>query len=717
MIIKSISIENFQSYYEKQTIEFSEGLNLIIGKGGKGKSKLFNAFYWVLFGKIYITDVGWVTTDGLPFSAQHRMQKHQFVNKRALVKANESERISTTVVMELIDDKGDLFEIERSVITTKGSMEDWKSSQYAETTPSTLKVSYDSPTGTVVKHSETAEGIILSLFPDGIRDYIWFQGESLDDLIDFKNRETLKKAVKHISYFPYYEKLAEIIRFSKESIQRRERASIKKANEHNDEVKSLVRDIEKYARLLEKEEAAKSQLESDIEIIKVKLTDNESKMTGLASFTNLVNRYKSCEIEIQKLNDELARCDEYQREQLPKLWILRGIEPMIERCKEIIKNHTEIEETMPERKYLDNPSRAKLEEILHDGKCFVCGSDTSKGTTAHEYIMNRIKAQEEYLKEMEDYTNNMKINKLFNMLIGKIQDYPDNLKWALYYIDKKFQENEDTCDDLRQKRSTLLQRKSELDIEIEDVKKKHGVDPVKNTEGVQVLDSSIKASRRNLESLQRKLGNSKSLINQYSSEKRVAEKKLSAVGTTSSFHSVLETEWKEISEYLEDVCKRVKEKARVELLKRVEKRANEYYKKFTEHDNGYKGSVKISEDYSIEFDPGLNTSHEDRKKMSIINALLSLNQEAMNTYYPFISDAPTSSFDTDTTPKYLLGVKDIFHQSIIMTKDVVIDSDYYNALMNEPKVSNIYELQSKLYCEDGTEPDLHEVSTVKVKLK
>lgn len=127
--------------------------------------------------------------------------------------------------------------------------------------------------------------------------------------------------------------------------------------------------------------------------------------------------------------------------------------------------------------------------------------------------------------------------------------------------------------------------------------------------------------------------------------------------------------------------------------------------------------MKISEDYSIEFDPGLNTSHEDRKKMSIINALLSLNQEAMNTYYPFISDAPTSSFDTDTTPKYLLGVKDIFHQSIIMTKDVVIDSDYYNALMNEPKVSNIYELQSKLYCEDGTEPDLHEVSTVKVKLK
>ena len=59
MIIRNISITNFQSYYETQTLEFSKGLNLILGKGGKGKSKLFNAFYWVFFGKLYISDIGW----------------------------------------------------------------------------------------------------------------------------------------------------------------------------------------------------------------------------------------------------------------------------------------------------------------------------------------------------------------------------------------------------------------------------------------------------------------------------------------------------------------------------------------------------------------------------------------------------------------------------------------------------------------------------------
>ena len=53
MLIKNLTIQNFQSYYGVTSIDFSIGLNLIIGNGGKGKSKLFNAFYWVLFGDIY----------------------------------------------------------------------------------------------------------------------------------------------------------------------------------------------------------------------------------------------------------------------------------------------------------------------------------------------------------------------------------------------------------------------------------------------------------------------------------------------------------------------------------------------------------------------------------------------------------------------------------------------------------------------------------------
>ena len=196
------------------------------------------------------------------------------------------------------------------------------------------------------------------------------------------------------------------------------------------------------------------------------------------------------------------------------------------------------------------------------------------------------------------------------------------------------------------------------------------------------------------------------------------EKELNSSGVTSGvITSVEETEWKQISTILEDICKSVQESARKELLRNIETRANEFYVSFTKHDRGYKGRVEIGDDYSIQYDAGLNTSHEDRKKMSIINALLSLNQEKLKTYYPFISDAPTSNFDPSTTHKYLLGIKDVFHQSIIMTKDVVIGSDNYNDLFNQDKVSRIYELTSHIYNDGDNEPEIYEVSTNVERLK
>lgn len=711
MIIRNITIENFQPYYESQTIEFSKGLNLIIGNGGKGKSKLFNAFYWVLFGKIYITGIGWCTTDNLPQSAKFAMQRYEFINKRALFKAQINDKIRASVQIEIEDDKGNDYIIERSVSALRLEGEEWDSNDAWQVGGNMLKVSFDSTTGTKVLNDLLAEDKINELFPDGIRNYIWFQGESLESLINFRNKETLKAAVKHISYFPYYEKLSEIISKSKLKITGIESRKLKEVNKHNSSVKGLLSTIDNLNYKISREEENKKQFETHIETIKIALADGETKISGLASYSMLVKKYKDCENEINKLLSETTRIDEFQREKLPSLWVLRGIESMIQQCKEIIEKHKEEEYTVPEKKYLDNPSRSKLEEILKDKKCFVCGTEFSENDAPYHYITERLRLQEEYLKEMEEYTSNMQLSKQFNMFVGKIQDYPDSLLISLSKIDKQWKDSEDELERYMAQRRRKQDEKRKLDEQIEDIKKKHGVDPVTQAETAGIINSSIRASRSNLETIQRKLDVSKQTLSNYRSELRSAERELEKLGAKdTTVAKVPETEWKHISTFLEDICKRVQENARKDLLHKIEERANLFYAKFTEHDNGYKGNIKIGEDYSIEFDAGLNTSHEDRKKMSIINALLSLNQEAMGTYYPFISDAPTSSFDLETTHKYLLGIKDIFGQSIVLTKDVDLESDKYLDLQNQSNVSRIYNLESKIYSGDSNRGQ-HEVST------
>jgi DNA sulfur modification protein DndD len=721
MKINSITINNFQSYYEEQTIEFGDGLNLIIGNGGKGKSKLFNAFYWVLFGKIYVTSEGWCTTDDLYLSSHKALHKFEYINKKALYDAKIDGKVDCYVQLDLTDDKGHNYIIERQASAIRQPVQEWDKPESWNVSPSSLKVTYDVATGTKNVNGIMAESIIADLFPEGIRGYIWFQGESLDSLIDFRKKQNLKDAVRHISYYPYYEKLTAIISKAKAKIESQESRKLREANKQNSEIRSLILKIDFLRGKIQTEEENKKKYENNIAQIEIALADDETKMQGLAGFSKLIKDYDECEKEILRINNQLTEIDNSQRSLLPSLWILRGTDKLIEKSKEIISSHVELETSVPEKKYIDEPSRAKLEDILNkDHQCFVCGSPVDEAHPhAVEWILNRLRMQEEYYKELDDFRNNLEFSKQFNMLVGKIQDYPDFVLRSLKGIDRQFQETEEEMDRLIAKRRKQLEKKTELDKQIENVKQKYGVDPHREASTVPTLTSNIRASRGNLEKQRKLLESCKSAISDYTRQQQDAERELNSMGAnnTGTVTQVAETEWKHISTFLEAVCKDVQEKARKELLKKIEERANEFYEKFTEHDKGYKGRVEIDEDYTITFDGGLNTSHEDRKKMSIINALLSLNQDALQTYYPFISDAPTSSFDPSTTHKYLLGIKDIFGQSIIMTKDVEVGSDKYRDLYNQDNVSRILQLDSQIYRDDAKEPEIWEVSTIVKSLK
>ena len=117
---------------------------------------------------------------------------------------------------------------------------EWDKPESWNVSPSSLKVTYDVPTGTKNVNGIIAEGVIADLFPEGIRGYIWFQGESLDSLINFRKKQNLKEAVRHISYYPFYEKLTSIIAKAKNKIESQESKKLKEANKQNSEIKALL---------------------------------------------------------------------------------------------------------------------------------------------------------------------------------------------------------------------------------------------------------------------------------------------------------------------------------------------------------------------------------------------------------------------------------------------------------------------------------------------
>ena len=232
----------------------------------------------------------------------------------------------------------------------------------------------------------------------------------------------------------------------------------------------------------------------------------------------------------------------------------------------------------------------------------MCGSHVDeKHQEAVDYITNRLQLQEEYLREMEEYKTNLEQSKQFNMFVGKIQDYPDSLLVSLGQIDTQYEDLEDRIECLMSKRKKLIEKKHTLDEKMEDIKRKYNVDPRHEAAQAPVLNSNIRASRTNLGKQQNLLQASIASITRYNSELENAEKEYSKVATAGEVSRVPETEWKNISTFLEAICSSVQEKARLELLHKIEKRSNQFYERFTEHDRGYKGMVEIEDDYSIKF--------------------------------------------------------------------------------------------------------------------
>ena len=67
MLINKISISNFLCYYGSDNqFAFVEGLNIVLGANGYGKSKLYDAFQWVFSDAAVFC--GNTPTKGLPTS-------------------------------------------------------------------------------------------------------------------------------------------------------------------------------------------------------------------------------------------------------------------------------------------------------------------------------------------------------------------------------------------------------------------------------------------------------------------------------------------------------------------------------------------------------------------------------------------------------------------------------------------------------------------------
>ena len=114
MIIKSITIENFRSYYGCNQIDLGEGLTLIIGSNGDGKTTLFEALEWLFRTRRYLDELNRLGRVGGVYAMDEK-----FISKKKIVELETGKSADVKVSMTYVNRESSVCTTEKSFRFTK----------------------------------------------------------------------------------------------------------------------------------------------------------------------------------------------------------------------------------------------------------------------------------------------------------------------------------------------------------------------------------------------------------------------------------------------------------------------------------------------------------------------------------------------------------------------------------------------------------------------
>ena len=171
MIIKNITIENFRSYYGVKSIDIGDGLTLIIGANGDGKTTFFEALEWL-------------------FDTTVEKYDEKCISKKKAAELEPQESANVRVSMTYIND-GSERTVMKSFKFTKNLNGDISVSNYCHDLYIQNGVEKE------IKEGYQACRIFDRDFSDSIRKYCLFKGEH--DLNIFNKPEAMSVLIETFS--------------------------------------------------------------------------------------------------------------------------------------------------------------------------------------------------------------------------------------------------------------------------------------------------------------------------------------------------------------------------------------------------------------------------------------------------------------------------------------------------------------------------------------
>lgn len=668
MIIKEIILQNFLCYFGRKKFVLSEGLNIILGENGEGKTKFFEALEWLF------------NADGKNLS--------QLVSAKALHDAaiGESFSVKVTLVAEQFDNIKTVIRSFMVEKTADGSprifgfqLEGIEENKAGERTP------VDGTT------------LLKNLFPEEIRKYSLFKGET--ELNIFREDATLMNLIELYSDARHYNKYAEKGEFLREKAEKavtdaskNDQRIMSRYTELEREITDLSNDISNRTRLLQLALDDKANIEAGLQEVEKHVSNAEALENVNRQIRNLEERIINVASKIQ---------EDYTTCLFDDQWLLLHFEPFqmafSEKIKQLDTSKREqqrahdreigqrqgaaqlsaalIDPAIPLP--LGTPSRTHMEEMIRDEKCKVCGRDAKKDTPEYQFMQMRLqeyldsqKPSAEVVEEVVLFPNNY-THRLTNLSMLQ-QDNMVNIRMIRIKIKDHFEFNQarkEELDTLNEQLSEAQRtRQNIIGSETGGAQKLSEV--FKNYNGWQ---ADLKEANRKLNTIESAIETKREILDGKKAEK-------AAIDTRSVHPFLLKTQ--ELLRDIERIFDETKDQKFDEFINLLEDTSNKFFVKlntgaftgfiqFNKIVRGEDTSVRIELEESgrVLYKP--NQSLLTSMYISILFAVAELTKAKRTEVYPLIFDAPTSSFGETKTGEFLNIIHGSGAQIILLSKDYI----------------------------------------------
>jgi DNA sulfur modification protein DndD len=729
MIIKSISLQNFQCYsgtHENNKFEFEKGLNVIIGDNGSGKSKLYDAFNWVLYDRVFDSNsrgffptstiriklfsdkvkkesnVGDTITVEVKLHLENNLSSSSIGNEYFLYRTYNAKRT------ELIEDYNDVQGWELSHVSTeKVEIKD------------VLHFKLDSSPGIFDK-------VRKMLVPDDMMPYLWFQGEQVDSLIDFKKEESLTKAINALSDITVYDDIIFVAKKVKEqanSTYEKEQSGLSRNKNEFDDWKTSKDSIEGK---IKKEREVIVELTEQVEQSSEKINTLLGRIEDSERVLTLNNNLQAEKERLSTVSENLKSATEnFNKNIFSKKWTLRNTLPIWDEFESKRKNYQDkrediitsrkaerqIEEAQKMRLPVNIPNRKHLEDMIQENKCFVCDRELNE-----EHAKNHVIALLERAKNISSRGPLTKHN--FSDFFDRLYNVGFNNEAAAKSVDNSVKREIEKIQKLEDEKRRLSENVDAAVQQLESLMQLSSLDLYKSKS----IESEFRNTGKTKDSWQEQLTLSEFRL------KRLEEELSNLLQKPPELRGEVKQETIQRKDLFNDfylVAKSTRESVYEKQIRKIETEANKHFHAMTSDNSSVQGRIVLEKRGNAYLPKNVNSEGIEMSsindsniiliKLATIMAIVSMRGNSRETF-PLITDAPTSKFSDNYTIGFCNTLGSIYAQSIIMSYDFFHNEELKkNLLENVKNVGAVYVIQPNTR-EDNRE-NRDTLATYKTRIK